>query len=130
MISARPVRNSERFRQRLSTVEPRETCSGLREFQLSSAARTFRIAVSLVNGGASVTMAFGCVLMMRSFLQLLLLPASAERPVKLNETLVLRAARPREREFSRKQRPLAVQDFEIRGGAARITQVRQANRFL
>ncbi len=43
----------------------------------------------------------------------LLPPASAERPVKLHETLVLGAARLREREFSGKEGPLTVQHFEI-----------------
>ena len=64
-----------------------------------------------------------------SWLQLLL-PASAECPVKLHETLVFRAARLREREFSGKERPLAVQDFEIGGGASRVAQVGQTDGLL
>src|SRR5260370_34400577 len=58
---------------------------------------------------------------------LLLLPASAEGPVKLHETLVLGAARPRECKFSGKQRPLAVQDLKISGGASAVAQIGQAN---
>src|SRR6185369_2173596 len=44
-------RNSARFRQRLSTVYASETRSGSREFQPSSASRTFCAAVSGVKGG-------------------------------------------------------------------------------
>ena len=57
----------------------------------------------------------------------LLLPASAECPVKLHETLVLRAARLRECEFRGKEGSLSVQDFEIRGGAPLVTHIGQAN---
>jgi hypothetical protein len=53
----------------------------------------------------------------------LLLPASAERAVELHKTLVLRAARLREREFSGKERPLAVQDFEIGRGTPLVPHV-------
>jgi hypothetical protein len=53
----------------------------------------------------------------------LLLPASAERSVELHKTLVLRAARLREREFSGKERPLAVQDFEIGRGTPLVPHV-------
>src|SRR4029077_2983597 len=53
----------------------------------------------------------------------LLLPATAERLVKLHETLILGAARSREREFGGKQRPLPVQDFQISGGATFITHI-------
>src|SRR5713226_10643945 len=60
----------------------------------------------------------------------LLLPASAECPVKLHETLVFGAARLCEREFGGKEGPLAVQDFEISGGASLVTHVGQANGFL
>src|SRR5438445_8267929 len=62
--------------------------------------------------------------------QRLLRPASAECPVKLHETLVLGAARLREREFSGKQRPLAVQNFEIRCGASLIAHVGEPNGLL
>src|ERR1700687_2373751 len=60
----------------------------------------------------------------------LLLPASAECPVKLHETLVLSAARLRECEFRGKERALAVQDFEISGGASLVTHFGQPNGFL
>src|ERR1700722_3143355 len=66
MISCLPLINSDRLRQRLSTVYPRATCSGLREFQLFSAPRTFRIAVSLVKGGARFGMVFGRAFMTNS----------------------------------------------------------------
>src|SRR5580700_9247632 len=51
------------------------------------------------------------------FVPALLLPASAERPVKLHQTLVFGAARACECELSRKKRTLAVQNFEIGGRA-------------
>src|SRR6266540_6033337 len=44
--------NSERFRQWLSSVYASATFSGSREFQASSASRTFWMAVSRVNGGS------------------------------------------------------------------------------
>src|SRR6267143_5770049 len=59
-----------------------------------------------------------------------LLPASAECPVKLHKTLVLNATRFREGEFRGKERALAVQDFEISGGASLVTHFGQANGFL
>src|SRR5208282_4310772 len=51
MISARPLMNSARLRHRLSSVYAKETRSGSRLFQPSSAIRTLTIAVSRVNGG-------------------------------------------------------------------------------
>src|SRR6185312_14497007 len=51
MISARPLTNSARLRQRLSSVYARATRSGSRVFHASSAARTFCAAVSAVKGG-------------------------------------------------------------------------------
>jgi hypothetical protein len=60
----------------------------------------------------------------------LVLPASAESSVKLHETLVLGAARLRECEFSGKERPLAVQDFEISGGASVVAHIGQADGLL
>src|ERR1700747_763739 len=49
-----------------SPVEPSATRSGVRGFQLSSAARTFRMAVSLMNGGTRGVV-FAGVLMGYSF---------------------------------------------------------------
>jgi len=43
--------NSDRFRHRLSIEYARLTRSGSRVFHASSAARTFKVAVSRVNGG-------------------------------------------------------------------------------
>ena len=60
----------------------------------------------------------------------MLLPASAECPVQLHETLVLGAARLREREFSGKERPLAVQDFEISSGASLVAHGGQVDGLL
>src|SRR5580700_489623 len=60
----------------------------------------------------------------------LLLPASAEGAVKLHETLVLGAARFRECEFSGKEGPLTVQDFEISGGSSCVAHLGKADRFL
>src|SRR2546429_7183711 len=54
------------------------------------------------------------------FLRLLLLPATAEDPVKLHKTLVLGAARFRECEFGGKQRSLPVQHFEISCRPSRV----------
>jgi len=51
MISCLPFTNSERFRHRESTEYARATFSGSREFQPSSARRTFWIADCRVNGG-------------------------------------------------------------------------------
>src|SRR4051812_13939177 len=51
-MSLRPWRNSDRLRQRLSSVYARDTASGSREFQASSALRAFRAAVSAVKGGS------------------------------------------------------------------------------
>lgn len=58
--SARPCKNSERLRQYQSSAYPLATCSGSREFHLSSTSRTFRIAVSLVKGGARFRIGFDC----------------------------------------------------------------------
>src|SRR6202789_1865105 len=58
----------------------------------------------------------------------LLLPASAQCAIKLHEVLVFGAARLGECEFSGKERPLAVQDFEISRGAASVTHDGEANR--
>src|SRR5579864_2186932 len=60
----------------------------------------------------------------------LLLPASAERPVELDQALVLGATRLRECEFGGKEGALAVQNFEICGGASLVAHVGQADRFL
>src|SRR6266705_3735110 len=68
---------------------------------------------------------FGC-----EFERHLLLPASAQSPVKLHETLVLGAARLREREFSGKERALTVQHFEISGGASLVAHGGQVDRLL
>src|SRR6478672_7938451 len=51
-MAARPCRNSERLRQRLSVVYARATRAGSRVFQASSAMRAFCAAVSAVNGGS------------------------------------------------------------------------------
>src|SRR3954447_9741287 len=51
MISSRPVANSARLRQRESSEYASATLAGSRVFHPSSAARTFWIAVSRVNGG-------------------------------------------------------------------------------
>ncbi len=59
-----------------------------------------------------------------------MLPATAERLVKLDEALVLGAARLRQCEFRGKERPLAIEDFEISGGASLVTHLGQANGFL
>src|SRR3954453_21599589 len=50
-MAARPSKNSDRFRQRLSSVYASETFSGSRVFQASSAARTLVIASSRLKGG-------------------------------------------------------------------------------
>src|SRR5262245_44214659 len=50
-MAGRPLKNSERLRQALSTVYASDTRSGSREFHASSAARAFCAAVSRVNGG-------------------------------------------------------------------------------
>src|ERR1700691_6279919 len=52
MISCLPFTNSARFLHRESTVYASATFSASREFHASSANRTFRIAVSRVNGGS------------------------------------------------------------------------------
>src|SRR2546429_374400 len=64
------------------------------------------------------------------FLRLLLLPATAEDPVKLHKTLILGAARFRECEFGGKQRSLPVQHFEISCRPSRVAQVGKAHGFL
>src|SRR5580704_6715588 len=51
MISFRPLMNSDRFLQRESIAYARATFAGSRVFQVSSARRTFCIALSRVNGG-------------------------------------------------------------------------------
>src|SRR5712671_294310 len=51
-MASRPSTNSARLRQRLSTVYARATRAGSREFQPSSASRTFSAAVSAVKGGS------------------------------------------------------------------------------
>src|SRR6266567_1262868 len=60
----------------------------------------------------------------------LLLPAAAERPVKLHKTLVLGAACLREREFSGKKRSLPIQHFEISCRTSLVTHFGKANGFL
>src|SRR3984957_6111807 len=88
MISCRPLMNSDRFPHFESTVYARHTFSGAREFQPSSAPRTFRIALSLVNGGkggrgtsalfaAPAAAAFGSLII--SPLSKLFLPSLASR---------------------------------------------------
>src|SRR5579871_4955327 len=54
MISSLPLMNSERLRQRLSTVYASATRCGSRVFQASSALRTLAMADSRVNGGAKL----------------------------------------------------------------------------
>src|SRR5260370_31358637 len=58
------------------------------------------------------------------------MPASAGGPVKLHETLVLGAARLCKREFSRKERPLPVQHFEIRCRPSLVEKVGEAHGFM
>ncbi len=60
----------------------------------------------------------------------LLLPASAECPVQLHETLVLGAARLRQSEFRGKERPLAIENFEVSRGPALVTHGGEADGFL
>src|ERR1043165_4709843 len=50
-MAGRPEKNSARLRHALSVVYAKETRSGSREFQASSAARAFCAAVSRVKGG-------------------------------------------------------------------------------
>src|SRR6266481_3655040 len=57
-----------------------------------------------------------------------LLPASAQRPVKLHETLIFVPSRLRQSEFSSEERPLAVQNFEISGGTSLVAHDGKANR--
>ena len=54
----------------------------------------------------------------------LLLPAPAEYLVKLHETLKLVPLCLRQSQFGSKEGPLAIQDFEIRGGASPVAQIR------
>src|SRR5882672_7859461 len=63
MISFRPLMNSERFLHRESIAYARATFPGSRVFQLSSASRTFWIAVSRVNGGKGGRVAVVAVVM-------------------------------------------------------------------
>ena len=51
-MASRPGKNSARLRQRLSGVWARETRSGSRLFQASSARRTLRVAESRSKGAA------------------------------------------------------------------------------
>src|SRR6266853_2528913 len=51
-MAARPCRNSERLRQRLSVVYASATRAGSRVFHASSARRAFSAAVSAVKGGS------------------------------------------------------------------------------
>src|SRR6266404_5989855 len=60
----------------------------------------------------------------------LLFPASAERSVKLHQTLILRSARLRERELGGKKRALAIQHFEISRSTSLVAHVGEAHRFL
>jgi len=60
----------------------------------------------------------------------LLLPASAKRPIKLHETLIFIPSSLRQSEFRGEQRPLAVQHFEISGGAALVAHVGEADRLI
>ena len=57
----------------------------------------------------------------------LLLPAAAEGTVELNETLVFGAAGAGESEFGAEEGALAIQDFEIRGGATSVAHIGQAD---
>ena len=61
-------------------------------------------------------------------LRRLCLPAAAKRAIELHETLILVATRLRKSEFRGKERPLAVQDFEISGGAALVAHDGEADR--
>ena len=60
----------------------------------------------------------------------LLLPAAAKCAVKLHETLILCAAGLREHEFRGKERPLPIQDFEIRSGTSSVAHDRQTHGLL
>ena len=60
----------------------------------------------------------------------ILLPAPAESPVKLYQTLVLTSPRLGERQFFGIQRTLAVQHFKVGRGTALVAHVRQADRLL
>ena len=59
-----------------------------------------------------------------------MLPASAEGAVELDETLVFGAASLSQSELGGKKRTLAVEDFEERGGTARVAHVGEADGFL
>src|ERR1700734_4240507 len=59
---------------------------------------------------------------------LLLLPAATESPVNLDEALILVAARLCQRELCGEERALAVQHFEIVGGASAIAHDGQSDR--
>src|SRR5271168_3763194 len=59
---------------------------------------------------------------------LLLLPTAAKCSVELHETLILGASCVRQSKFCVKERPLAVQHFEISGGAASVAQDGEADR--
>ena len=58
----------------------------------------------------------------------LLLPAAAEGTVELNETLVFSTASTSESEFGAEEGALAIEDFEIRGGATSVAHIGQADR--
>ncbi len=58
------------------------------------------------------------------------LPASAECPVKLHQTLILVSARLGERQLLGIQRSLAIQHFKIGRRTAFVAHVRQADRLL
>src|ERR1700747_3013213 len=60
----------------------------------------------------------------------LLFPPSAERSVKLHQTLILRPPRVREREFGGKKRALAIQHFEVSRSTSLVAHVGEAHRFL
>jgi hypothetical protein len=55
-----------------------------------------------------------------------LLPAAAQGPVEMDKTLVFVATRLGEGEFGGVERALAVEDFEVCGGAALIAHVGEA----
>ena len=71
-----------------------------------------------------------CTWLLLGRLLLLWLPATAERAVKLNQTLVLVTTCLGERKFRSEERTLAVEDFQERRGASGVAEIGEANRFL
>ena len=60
----------------------------------------------------------------------LLLPTAAERPVELHQALILGSTRLRQYKFRIKQRPLAVENFQVRGRPALVPQDGKPHRLL